>query len=113
MFCQTFIDFDVINKLLKLRNEFCSRYKSSPCVASIGSPKLLIPIKQLDILATLNPKFDFIKKWSIENGINGLYVYSADVNNKNHNYVARGFNPKGGKNEDAARVLLPELYMKL
>lgn len=95
-------DLDVINQLLGLKINIVLDKNLPLCVATIGSPKLLIPLKQFDSLAALKPNFYFIKKWSIENGINGLYVYSADVNNKDYDFVARGFNPKGGKNEDAA-----------
>ncbi len=69
--------------------------------ASLGSPKLVVPIKNAEILNHLQPDFDFIKKWSIEHQINGLYVYSADVPS-GVDFIARGFNPKGGWNEDAA-----------
>jgi PhzF family phenazine biosynthesis protein len=75
---------------------------SLPCIAaSLGSPKLLVPIKTAAILNHLKPDFDFIKKWSIENQVNGLYVYSADAPS-GVDFIARGFNPKGGWNEDAA-----------
>ena len=75
---------------------------SLPCVAaSLGSPKLLVPIKKSVTLNYLKPDFDFIKKWSVEHQINGLYVYSADAPSE-VNFIARGFNPKGGWNEDAA-----------
>ena len=70
-------------------------------VASVGSPKLLVPLKSLTTLAALHPDFDFIKKWSFENRINGLYIYVQD-SSENNLFSARAFNPKTGQNEDAA-----------
>ncbi len=73
-----------------------------PCtVASLGSPKLLVPVKSAAILKSLKPNFDLVKKWSIQHEVNGLYVYSAYAPS-GVDFIARGFNPKGGWNEDAA-----------
>ena len=70
-------------------------------VASVGSPKLFIPLRSPEILATLHPDFDLIKQWSLDNKINGLYVYAPE---STHPLLlqARAFNPKTGHNEDAA-----------
>ena len=94
------IDLAMIAKMLDINVDQLD--SSLPCVAaSLGSPKLLVPIKAAVILNQLQPDFDFIKKWSIENQVNGLYVYSADAA-PGGDFIARGFNPKGGWNEDAA-----------
>jgi PhzF family phenazine biosynthesis protein len=70
-------------------------------VASIGSPKLLIPLKSFEVFSRLNPNFAEIKAWSIQHQVNGLYVYAQHPEQSQHFY-ARGFNPKTGYNEDAA-----------
>ncbi len=70
-----------------------------PCrIESVGSPKLLVPLKDLKILGTLRPNFDLIKTWSLKNKINGLYVYFVD---QNQNIFARNFNPNSGIQEDS------------
>ena len=69
-------------------------------VASVGSPKLLIPIVSSHELFKLKPNFAIIEKWSIENNVNGVYAYARDENDLV--FHARGFNPKTGHNEDAA-----------
>lgn len=71
-------------------------------VASIGSPKLLIPLANYQSLAELKPNFSFIRDWSLESNVNGLYVYTQDTRVKGIDFIARGFNPKGGSDEDAA-----------
>lgn len=70
-------------------------------VASVGSPKLLIPVSSADILANLSPNYLEIEKWSIANKVNGIYVYSV-YDERAYSFVARGFNPLTGHNEDAA-----------
>lgn len=70
-------------------------------VASVGSPKLLVPVKSFAILSALTPDFVRIKQWSLDNQINGLYVY-AQESSFPLLFQARNFNPKTGQNEDAA-----------
>ena len=94
------VDVTTIAKMLHIDTDQLD--PSLPCVAaSLGSPKLLMPVKTAAILNHLKPDFDFIKKWSVEHQVNGLYVYSADTP-PGVDFIARGFNPKGGWNEDAA-----------
>lgn len=47
-------------------------------VASVGSPKLLIPISA-NTINNLNPNYLEIEKWSIKSRVNGIYVYSIDL----------------------------------
>lgn len=70
-------------------------------VASVGSPKLLMPIASVEILAKLTPNYSEIGKWSIRNKVNGIYAYSCDEHEPD-SFQARGFNPLTGHNEDAA-----------
>jgi PhzF family phenazine biosynthesis protein len=70
-------------------------------VASVGSPKLLIPVASPELLANLSPDFSEIEKWSIANKVNGIYVYST-YDERMDSFIARGFNPLTGHNEDAA-----------
>ena len=69
-------------------------------VASVGSPKLLIPISSQDRLADLNPDYSEIEKWSLANRVNGVYTYCHDAGADI--FYARGFNPMTGHKEDAA-----------
>lgn len=68
-------------------------------IASVGSPKLLIPLKTSKRLETLQPDFEKITHWSRQCGVNGFYVYTPL---QEGTFAARGFNPKTGHNEDAA-----------
>jgi PhzF family phenazine biosynthesis protein len=68
-------------------------------IASVGSPKLLIPLSSEKTLAQLSPNLAAIKAWSIETGVNGVYVYTQISENE---FAARNFNPKTGLTEDIA-----------
>ncbi len=105
---------DDINKMLNIDYHDDLNKNLPNCIASIGSPKLLIPLKYYESLATLKPDFAFIKQWSVNNNVNGLYVYTDDVRDEEADFIARGFNPKGGDNEDAATgVAVGALYTAL
>ncbi|OGQ04709.1 MAG: hypothetical protein A2W61_05945 [Deltaproteobacteria bacterium RIFCSPLOWO2_01_44_7] len=70
-------------------------------VASVGSPKLLVPLHSHQRLAALQPHFDLLTSWSIKNKVNGVYVYTKNQKISDV-FHARGFNPKTGHKEDAA-----------
>lgn len=78
------------------------------CAASIGSPKLLVPLRHLNALDEMKPKFEKIKEWSGKYRINGVYAYAfhePEEKAPDHGAVyihARGFNPLFGIPEDAA-----------
>lgn len=105
---------DDLNKMLGVDYQNVLNKNLPNCIATIGSPKLLVPLVDHHILATIKPNFDLIRQWSIDNNINGLYVYTNDTYNKKIDFIARGFNPKGGDNEDAATgVAVGALYTAL
>lgn len=56
----------------------------------------------IDWLSNLKPNFQKILEWSLANEVNGLYVYTNDLQTASMNFLARGFNPKTGHHEDAA-----------
>jgi PhzF family phenazine biosynthesis protein len=88
---------DICN-MLQLKNKNIEN--NLPCgVVSVGSPKLLVPIASSLLLTQLTPDFSEILAWSLANQVNGLYVYTPLNAEK---WLARGFNPKTGHNEDAA-----------
>lgn len=71
-------------------------------IATAGSPKLLVPVKSLEILKNLKPQFDKISNWSQKNEINGFYVYTNETLDKTSHFHARNFNPLSGQPEDIA-----------
>lgn len=91
------ISNELIKELLNLQSSAAIDV-SLPCiVASVGSPKWLIPLMDKNTIAHLQPNFELIKEWSIASGVNGLYVYTKN----NEKIVARNFNPKTGILEDS------------
>ncbi|WZX99967.1 PhzF family phenazine biosynthesis protein [Bacillus sp. FSL W7-1360] len=71
-------------------------------IASIGSPKLLVPVKCLTDLHEMSPHFCKISAWSHDNQVNGIYVYTEETLDKAANFHARSFNPLYGVEEDIA-----------
>ena len=72
---------------------------TSPVVKSVGSPKLLIEVKNSLILESLNPNLELIVQWGKANAVNGCYVF-AKLNSGN--FVGRNFNHLNPVNEDSA-----------
>ncbi|MDO8955082.1 MAG: PhzF family phenazine biosynthesis protein [Gammaproteobacteria bacterium] len=88
-----------IETLLNLPDKYIDH--NLPCVvSSVGSPKLLVPVKTMADLGYLEPNFEAIKSWSLSHNVNGVYVYTLDGDECD--FYARAFNPKTGNNEDAA-----------
>lgn len=97
------INIKTVYAMLNLLDPACLETSLPLTVSSVGSPKLLIPLKSSETLYSLQPNFSLILDWSMQNNINGIYVYAASpINNKSNSFIARGFNPKTGHQEDAA-----------
>ncbi len=91
----------ILKQLLNLTDISAISEDFPMAVASVGSPKFFIPLKSAEVLADLQPNFDLIKQWSLDNQINGLYAYAPESTTPLL-LQARAFNPKTGQNEDAA-----------
>ena len=71
-------------------------------VASVGSPKWLVEVRDLAALRALVPDYNTLADLSRAEGINGAYVYTRSGVPVGVDMLARGFNPQGGVKEDAA-----------
>jgi PhzF family phenazine biosynthesis protein len=64
---------------------------SAPRVASVGSPKLLVEVRDADTLYGLSPDLAGITAWGRQHGVNGLYVYcrldAGTVEGRNFNHL--------------------------
>lgn len=95
------IDPKTAVNLLNLDSDQQLSSKLPFCVASIGSPKLLIPLHNEKTLLELEPNNFLIKEWSKQNHVNGVYAYAKDEKIPNC-FMARNFNPRFSDNEDVA-----------
>ncbi len=100
-FAELNVKKETVCKMLNLSNSNSLLNDLPFCISSVGSQKLLIPLDSLKSLSELKPNYEYIKTWSEENKINGIYVYTKEPSSTS-NFYARGFNPKSGQNEDAA-----------
>jgi PhzF family phenazine biosynthesis protein len=71
-------------------------------VASIGSPKWLVRVRDRAALTALRPDMRMLALASAKAGVNGAYVYVQGDEAAFAEILARGFNPHGGVDEDAA-----------
>lgn len=95
------IDPDITSKLLAIDKTSINTYL--PCaVASIGSPKLLVPVINRAILFNITPNLALISQWCKKHSVNGIYVYSDYTENSDSDYVGRNFNPLFSHQEDIA-----------
>lgn len=72
---------------------------SAPVLASVGSPKLLVEVKDCATLHGLRPDLARIVAWSKANGVNGCYVYCRTGPSE---YEGRNFNHLDAALEDSA-----------
>ena len=72
---------------------------SAPMLASVGSPKLLVEVKDSATLHGLRPDLARIVTWGKANGVNGCYVYCRTGESA---YEGRNFNHLDAALEDRA-----------
>jgi PhzF family phenazine biosynthesis protein len=71
-------------------------------VASVGSPKWLIEVPSIKALRAVQPDMTALAALSEAAAVNGAYVYARRGAPAGVDALARGFNPRGGVDEDAA-----------
>lgn len=95
------VDLDIIRRLLAIDKASIDIHL--PCaIASIGSPKLIVPVINRSILFNMTPNLDLISQWCKKYSVNGLYVYSKDTESPDSDYIGRNFNPLFSHREDIA-----------
>jgi PhzF family phenazine biosynthesis protein len=88
----------IVATLLSLKEEDLD---NSPIQSvSTGTPKLIIPIKNLDRLFAIEPDLDGISQYCREHNTNGFYPFTQETRSKYADFHTRQFNPLFGINED-------------
>lgn len=91
---------DLSARLLRLPQD---AIVTPPQVASIGSPKLLVQVRNQSTLHALAPDLEAITEWGKANKVNGLYVYCPiDADKAQHRFEGRNFNHLDPSLEDSA-----------
>jgi len=72
---------------------------STPAVASVGSPKLLVEVSDAATLHGLRPDLDAITAWGKQAGVNGIYAWCRLPDGR---YEGRNFNHLDPALEDSA-----------
>jgi trans-2,3-dihydro-3-hydroxyanthranilate isomerase len=68
----------------------------------VGSPKWLIEVRSAEALARVRPDMAALEEVSCAADVNGAYVFVRVQEPEGFRVLARGFNPRGGVDEDAA-----------
>lgn len=71
----------------------------APLVASVGSPKLLVELRDIAALRALRPRLEPIVEWGKRHGVNGCYVYCRSGEDR---FEGRNFNHLDAALEDSA-----------
>lgn len=69
-------------------------------VVSTGTPKLLIPVKSLDVLRDIRPNNEGIKEYCQTTTARGFYPFTMETPIAGTDFYARQFNPLADENED-------------
>lgn len=88
------IDEGLVTRLLA-----CPAIVSAPRVASVGSPKLLVELKDARTLHALAPDLAAITAWGKAAGVNGIYAYCRREDGR---FEGRNFNHLDPALEDSA-----------
>jgi PhzF family phenazine biosynthesis protein len=101
VFSQSRIKAANIARALKIESdEIDSSYPIS--VINAGLETLIVGIKSLAGIVAIAPQFNQLRAFSVENGIDIITLFSAEVGNKQHKYRTRVFAPTFGYLEDPA-----------
>jgi len=72
-----------------------------PCqIISTGTPKILVPVKNLAVLFAIEPQLDAIKTYCLQMNACGIYPFTQDTLSPHSHFHARQFNPLVGIDED-------------
>lgn len=64
-----------VPRLLSLLGLKSSEVLSNPAVSSVGSPKMLVEVPDVDTLHAMRPDLEGIVRWGAEHQISGCYAY--------------------------------------
>lgn len=92
------IEKDEVADFFGINNDEISEYPLE--IISTGVPKLLVPVKSLEILFKIKPNLEAIKKYCESSGARGVYVFTNETTEISSDFHARQFNPLAGIDED-------------
>lgn len=87
-----------ISKLLNINSDYIL---DLPIItASVGSHKLMIPVKDLETIKNIKPDLDAMIEFCKNNPVKGFYPFTSQTIDLECDFHARQFNPAAGINED-------------
>lgn len=97
-FFEAAIDREHVAGLLNISPDRLMEYPLE--IGSVGTPKLLIPVKSLNDLFAIKPNLAEIARYCETIGARGFYPFTLETKNPNADFHARQFNPQDNIAED-------------
>lgn len=89
----------VLSSLNLNENDVLSGFPIS--IVNTGNPFLIIPVRNAEVLKTIDPNFYLVNQISEELNLAGFYVFCTQTNDPERDANARMFAPRYGINEEA------------
>ncbi|WZL73151.1 PhzF family phenazine biosynthesis protein [Clostridiaceae bacterium 35-E11] len=77
-------------------------YDLLPQAYSTGLPDIMLPVKNLDILKSINPNYEKLALYSNKLEVIGVHAFTLEAEEETSTLACRNFAPAAGINEEAA-----------
>jgi trans-2,3-dihydro-3-hydroxyanthranilate isomerase len=77
-------------------------YDLLPQAYSTGLPDIMLPVKNLDVLKSINPHYDQLARYSNQFEVIGVHAFTLETEEKKSTLACRNFAPAAGISEEAA-----------
>lgn len=73
-----------------------------PMIVSTGLSDIILPVRSLKVLKSINPNFELLKKYIGKTTALGIHVFSLETENDEHDAATRNFAPNVDIDEESA-----------
>ncbi|WP_291578838.1 PhzF family phenazine biosynthesis protein [Clostridium sp. UBA6640] len=81
---------------------FIESFKIKPQAVSTGLADIMLPVKNLKVLKSINPDFKKLADYSNSLGVIGVHAFTLETENDTSNVSTRNFGPAAGIDEESA-----------
>ncbi|GAA0121907.1 PhzF family phenazine biosynthesis protein [Clostridium faecium] len=81
---------------------FIESFKIKPQAVSTGLADIMLPVKNLKVLKSINPDFKKLADYSNSLGVIGVHAFTLETENSTSTVATRNFGPAAGIDEESA-----------
>ncbi|ARC83591.1 phenazine biosynthesis, PhzF family protein [Clostridium argentinense CDC 2741] len=81
---------------------FIESFKTKPQAVSTGLADIMLPVKNLKVLKSINPDFKKLADYSNSLGVIGVHAFTLETENDTSTVSTRNFGPAAGIDEESA-----------